>query len=346
LVDVEVAGVERLRDAAVALRRDWEEPELHGRWSDVAVWFGTLGLLGPRRTQGVGLFATFVLISRTWAQAHRRHTRSVNDVIGRLVEAVTEDLEDRAAVDAAVDELAERVHGITDSIGEMGEALTSLEAGRVDVGEVGAGDEALREYLDDAILMWRRERDAARLNDDAERRVMAEHYIDAFQSARVSVLGALLPEADGQVPDENDVPFDGPHQRAYPYEDGDTLVIGPEAFAALPGENVISWRGENYYRDGVHGGVVLADEEADALRAAVMGDHFDNAVMERALAKVGPAHDRQLERESPQSDEELGPRGPSGPFNPPGGIFDRRERAVVPDTGHRRRKTDDGEPGR
>lgn len=101
--------VDQLRDAAVALRRDWEEPNLEGRWSDVVVWFGTLGLLGPRATRGVGAFASFVAISRTWAAAHRRHTRSVNHVVGLVTELVAEDLEDRAAVDDAVDELAGKV---------------------------------------------------------------------------------------------------------------------------------------------------------------------------------------------------------------------------------------------
>lgn len=32
----------------------------------------------------------------------------------------------------------------------------------------------------------------------------------------------------------------------YPYQDGDTYVLGPEVFAAKD-SSVISWRGVNYY---------------------------------------------------------------------------------------------------
>lgn len=100
--------VEALRRAAVGLRREWEEPELAraGSWSDVAVWFGSLLMLGPRQLRGVGAFASVVLISRTWAAAHRRHTRAVNDVLGRVVELLAEDLEDRAAMNDALEEQA------------------------------------------------------------------------------------------------------------------------------------------------------------------------------------------------------------------------------------------------
>lgn len=38
-------------------------------------------------------------------------------------------------------------------------------------------------------------------------------------------------------------------QPTYPYDDGDVTVLGPEIFASKDGE-VISWRGENYVRQG------------------------------------------------------------------------------------------------
>lgn len=47
------------------------------------------------------------------------------------------------------------------------------------------------DYLDGAIRVWRATRDGAAT--DAERK-MAECYIDAFQSCRISLLGELLPE--------------------------------------------------------------------------------------------------------------------------------------------------------
>jgi hypothetical protein len=40
--------------------------------------------------------------------------------------------------------------------------------------------------------------------------------------------------------------------RHYPRRDGHTIVLGPECFASED-ECVISWRGENYYRDFHHG---------------------------------------------------------------------------------------------
>jgi hypothetical protein len=38
--------------------------------------------------------------------------------------------------------------------------------------------------------------------------------------------------------------------RQYPYQDGDTTVLGPEIFASADGQ-VISWRGENYVRQHI-----------------------------------------------------------------------------------------------
>jgi hypothetical protein len=100
------AEVVELRRAAVALRREWEEPRSEGSWKDVAVWFASLAMVGPQRTRGIGVFASVVLISRTWAAAHRRHTRHVNDVVGHVVELLVDDLEDREATGDALEEQA------------------------------------------------------------------------------------------------------------------------------------------------------------------------------------------------------------------------------------------------
>lgn len=46
--------------------------------------------------------------------------------------------------------------------------------------------------------------------------------------------------------------------KEYPYEDGDTTVLGPQVFVSGD-ERVINWRGENYYRD----------DEAERIRRAL-----------------------------------------------------------------------------
>ena len=46
-------------------------------------------------------------------------------------------------------------------------------------------------YLDGAIENWRTGRDD--LSNSPKKRVKASHYIDAFQSMRISLLGELLP---------------------------------------------------------------------------------------------------------------------------------------------------------
>jgi hypothetical protein len=54
--------------------------------------------------------------------------------------------------------------------------------------------EAVMAYLDAAIDSWRVKREAARQTPDAEKPyVQATHYIDAFQSVRVSLFGELKP---------------------------------------------------------------------------------------------------------------------------------------------------------
>lgn len=44
-------------------------------------------------------------------------------------------------------------------------------------------------------------------------------------------------------------PVDAEVLPEYPYPDGDTIVLGPEAFASADGA-LICWRGGNYYRGG------------------------------------------------------------------------------------------------
>jgi hypothetical protein len=52
-------------------------------------------------------------------------------------------------------------------------------------------EEAIQDYLDNAIRVWRRNRDNSRPGPDLE---MAQHYIDAFQSVRTSLFGETLVE--------------------------------------------------------------------------------------------------------------------------------------------------------
>ena len=51
-------------------------------------------------------------------------------------------------------------------------------------------------YLDNAIRNWRQTRDVPDLldGDNVKEYVMACHYIDAFQSVRMSLFGELLPK--------------------------------------------------------------------------------------------------------------------------------------------------------
>lgn len=357
-----VDQVRELRDAAVALRREWEEPSRDARWEDVAVWFGSLAMLGPARLRGFGAFASVTLISRTWAAAHRRHTRHVNDVVGRAVELVAEDLEDRASTDDFVQRLAESMErrvseverqtgvqmkgGVRDLTGPTladylqdfvarltrhlewhvsNDVPVSFEATYDDL--VRTKDD-IREYLDGVIVHWRRERDQATSSaeniegtggdpaaalEQLARRDMAVHYIDAFQSVRSSLLDELLPETDGRYSSRADTaPAEPEAQPLYPYPDGDTLVIGPEAFVAEPGHSVISWRGENYYRADTpeppavdraladaQPNVILPLDQALALRAAVLGDAFSNVAINDAVTHINLCEDADRERREP-----------------------------------------------
>jgi len=53
----------------------------------------------------------------------------------------------------------------------------------------------IKTYLDDCIVFWRNKQDNISIhkNEDIRAYSMAEHYIDAFQSMRMSLFGELLP---------------------------------------------------------------------------------------------------------------------------------------------------------
>lgn len=53
--------------------------------------------------------------------------------------------------------------------------------------------EEIKVYLDKAIVFWRRRREQSTSNDS---KLMADCYIDAFQSVRVSIFDELFPEKD------------------------------------------------------------------------------------------------------------------------------------------------------
>lgn len=52
-------------------------------------------------------------------------------------------------------------------------------------------EEAVKEYLDKAIVLWRKKRVNA---DNREQDMQASHYVDAFQSVRSSLFGEILPK--------------------------------------------------------------------------------------------------------------------------------------------------------
>ncbi len=49
----------------------------------------------------------------------------------------------------------------------------------------------VKAYLDECIVFWRKKRDNPSI-EDRLRISMAEHYVDAFQSVRMSLFGELL----------------------------------------------------------------------------------------------------------------------------------------------------------
>jgi hypothetical protein len=55
-------------------------------------------------------------------------------------------------------------------------------------------------YLDRMITHWRKDKVLAEAAGDEEGTQVASCYVDAFQSARMSILGALLPNPDNEQP--------------------------------------------------------------------------------------------------------------------------------------------------
>lgn len=92
----------------------------------------------------------------------------------------------------------------------------------------------------------------------------------------------------------------------YPHEDGDTIVLGPELFIGkpgTPGEGVISYQGENFYRthDGkppvapvVHVKKLSEYSSGDAVQVIKDGDWRDGFVngVEKKLGMVYVHTDR------------------------------------------------------
>lgn len=61
-----------------------------------------------------------------------------------------------------------------------------------ETGTVPFTEKDIKAYLDECIVFWRKKR-ANPLIKEQSRIRMAEHYVDAFQSVRVSLFGGLLP---------------------------------------------------------------------------------------------------------------------------------------------------------
>jgi len=55
-------------------------------------------------------------------------------------------------------------------------------------------------YLDRMITHWRKAKVLSDAGGDERGMMMANYYIDAFQSARSSIFGALLPNPDNEQP--------------------------------------------------------------------------------------------------------------------------------------------------
>ena len=57
--------------------------------------------------------------------------------------------------------------------------------------------EQIKEYLDSTIRLWRQKRDNPTEKDrDQQHDIMAKYYIDAYQSARMSIFDEILPKED------------------------------------------------------------------------------------------------------------------------------------------------------
>lgn len=88
-----------------------------------------------------------------------------------------------------------------------------------------------------------------------------------------------MPETNGDVPAEFEAGQDAPTQKTYPFDDGDFIVLGPEIFTGQPGspgDGVISWKGENFYR--THDGkppVAKISEPHPALKNYKIGEKVE-----------------------------------------------------------------------
>lgn len=72
-------------------------------------------------------------------------------------------------------------------------AVIPSEGTLVNTETVPLTKEGVAQYLDGAIRSWRANRNReSGPEGDAVQRVMAEHYVDAFQSMRSSLLGEIL----------------------------------------------------------------------------------------------------------------------------------------------------------
>lgn len=57
-------------------------------------------------------------------------------------------------------------------------------------------------YLDRAITNWRKNKVMSESGGDEQGALVASCYVDAFQSARMSLFGAMLPNPDNDAPME------------------------------------------------------------------------------------------------------------------------------------------------
>lgn len=69
-------------------------------------------------------------------------------------------------------------------------------------------------------------------------------------------------------------------RKEYPFDDGDFLTLGPEIFTGkpgTPGDGVISWKGENFYRthDGKPPVAQVVNLQPKELTAYKVGEHVE-----------------------------------------------------------------------
>ncbi len=87
-------------------------------------------------------------------------------------------------------------------------------------------EKAVREYLDRAITKWREVRNSE--TPDSAAQSKADHYVDAFQSIRVSLFGEVLQDKD----------IGDPHaQSAAEWSGGDAGVTMPPEHGTIGDPN-------------------------------------------------------------------------------------------------------------